>query len=41
MKINMFLFEGLKSEDFLDPDFSDTCMWDVGPGPFKVVISII
>ena len=31
MKINMFLFEGLKIEDFLDPDFSDTCMWVQDP----------
>ena len=26
MKINIFIFEVLKSQDFLDPDFSDTCI---------------
>ena len=27
MKMNIFLFEDLKSQDFLDPDFSDTHIW--------------
>ena len=31
MKINIFLFEDLKSQDFLDPYFSDTCMWVQDP----------
>ena len=31
MKINIFLFGVLKSQDFLDPDFSDTCMWVQDP----------
>ena len=39
MKINIFLFEHLSSQDFLDPYFSDTRMWV--QGPFKVGVSII
>ena len=31
MKINIFLFEDLKRQDFLDPYFSDTCMWVQDP----------
>ena len=30
-KINIFLFEDLKSQDFLDPYFSDPCMWVQDP----------
>ena len=35
MKINISLFEGLKSQDFMDPDFSDTCMWVQDPHKHK------
>ena len=31
MKINIFIFEVLKSQDFLDPDFSDTRIWVQDP----------
>ena len=31
MKINIFLFEHLSCQDFLDPYFSDTCMWVQDP----------
>ena len=31
MKVNIFLFEHLSRQDFLDPDFSDTCMWVQDP----------
>ena len=27
MKMNIFIFEVLKNQDFLDPDFSDTRIW--------------
>ena len=39
MKISKILFEHLKRQDFLDPDFFDT--YNVGPGPFKVGLSSI
>ena len=31
MKMNIFIFEVLKSQDFLDPDFSDTRIWVQDP----------
>ena len=39
MKINIFLFEHLSRQDFLDPEFSN--IYNVGPGPFKVGLSMI
>ena len=42
LKINIFLFEDLKSQDFLDPYFSDTCMWVQDPskwGYFQIMDS--
>ena len=31
MIFDIFLFEDLTHQDFLDPDFSDTCMWVQDP----------
>ena len=29
--MNIFLFENLKRQDFLNPNFSDTCIWVQDP----------